>query len=294
MSELLFSRDAWTIFFAAQLCSALCSQLGVYLNMRRQAMLVDVLSHSALPGIVISYAVFAGYSALGVSLGAAICAFLSVLAIEKLSSSAGRIKRDASMAVIFTSMFAVGLLLIAYFAERTHIDIQCALFGELLFSPFWGDVSLGPLLVPKVLVRLGVVMLLVLVVIRVVHRRLIAASFWGEASALMGISPRTMTYVLAFLCSLTVMVSFELVGVVLVIAFFSIPPAFGRLWGRSWKSMMSLALVFSFVATTIGIYVGWMSGLNLGGTIASAQLVCFLIAFGLHKAREGIAYGRGS
>ncbi len=280
------NRDYLTIFFAAQLCAILCSQLGVYLNMRRQAMLIDVLSHSALPGIVVAYAVFAGYSAIGVSIGAAVCAFLSVLAIEKLSSSQGRIKRDSSMAVIFTSMFALGLLMIAFFAERTHIDVQCALFGDLLFSPFWGDLAIGPVLLPTVLVRLLTATVIVFVVLRAIHWRLIAASFWGDAAKLMGISPRAMTYTLAFLASLTVMVSFELVGVVLVIALFSIPPAFGRLWSSSWRTMMISSFVFAVLSTSLGLIVGWWSGLNLGGTIASSQLVLFLIAFSIHKLQS--------
>ncbi|HVJ64473.1 MAG TPA: metal ABC transporter permease [Bdellovibrionota bacterium] len=279
------NRDYWTIFFAAQLCALLCSVLGVYLNMRRQSMLVDVLSHSALPGVVLAYVIFAGYSAIGVSLGAALCAFVSVLAIEKLGSSRGRIKPDASMAVIFTSMFALGMLLIAYFAERTHIDVQCALFGELLFSPFWGDLSFGGLLIPTVLARLLVAGVVVFGVLRLVHGRLLAASFWGEGAALMGISPRGMTHVLAFLASLTVMVSFELVGVVLVIALFSIPPAFGRLWASSWRGMMIGAAVFAFVSTALGLAAGWWSGLNLGGTIASSQLLLFLASFVVHKLR---------
>jgi manganese/zinc/iron transport system permease protein len=277
------NRDYLTIFLAAQLCAVLCCQLGVYLNMRRQAMLVDVLSHSALPGVVVAYAIFAGYSAIGVSVGAAICAFLSVLAIEKLSSSQGRIKRDSSMAVIFTSMFALGLLMIAYFAERTHIDVQCALFGDLLFSPFWGDLRVGALAIPTVIVRLLVACVVVFATLRLVHWRLIAASFWGEAAMLMGISPRAMTYILAFLSSLTVMVSFELVGVVLVVALFSIPPAFGRLFASSWKTMMIISFFFAVVSTSIGLAAGWWSGLNLGGAIASAQLVLFLIAFVVHK-----------
>lgn len=288
------NRDHLTIFFSAQLCALLCSHLGVYLNMRRQAMLVDVLSHSALPGIVVAYAVFAGYSAIGVSVGAAICAFLSVIAIEQLSSAQGRIHRDSSMAVVFTSMFALGLVMIAYFAERTHIDIQCALFGDLLFSPFWGDVNVAGFLIPAVLLRLVVVVGVVGFLLRNFHGRLIAASFWGEAATLMGISPRQMTHVLAFLCSLTVMVSFELVGVVLVIAFFSIPPAFGRLWGSSWRSMMGLASVFAMVTTTLGLWVGWVSGLNLGGTIAVAQLALFLLAFAVYKLPRPKGVARGS
>lgn len=288
------NRDEWTIFFAAQLCAALCSQLGVYLNMRRQAMLVDVLSHSALPGIVASYAIFAGYSSLGVGIGAAICAFLSVLAIEKLSSAQGRVKRDSAMAVIFTSMFAIGLLMIAYFANRTHIDIQCALFGDLLFSPFWGETRIAGMNIPVVLTRLLTTSFIVYVFLRSVHWKLIAASFWGEAAELMGISPKRMTYILAFLCSLTVMVSFELVGVVLVVAFFSIPPAFGRLWGRSWKSMMELSLVFSFVTTTLGLFLGWWSGLNLGGAIASTQMALFLLAFAVYRWGERTKHGSRS
>jgi manganese/zinc/iron transport system permease protein len=280
------NRDYLVIFFAAQMCAAICTLLGVYLNMRRQAMLIDVLSHSSLPGVVLAYAIFAGYSAVGVSIGAAVCAFLSVLAIEKLSSSQGRIKRDSSMAVIFTSMFAIGLLMIAYFAERTHIDVQCALFGDLLFSPFWGDIYFGEFGLPKVLIRLVIAAVIVLGVLRVVHSRLLAASFWGDGAVLMGVSPRVMTYVLAFLASLTVMVSFELVGVVLVIALFSIPPAFGRLWASSWRSMMKLALVFSVFSTSIGLFLGWLYALNLGGTIASAQLLLFILAFVVHKCRH--------
>lgn len=275
----LISRDQITIFFAAQICALLCSVLGVYLNMRRQAMLVDVLSHSSLPGIVISYALFTGYSALGVSLGAAICSFLSILAIDKLSSSSGKVKPDASMAVIFTSMFALGLLLIAFFADRTHIDIQCALFGELLFSPFWGDFNFGGILLPAVLLRIMTVGLVVLLVLKIIHRKLVAASFWGEASELMGLSPKKLSFALAFLCSLTVMASFELVGAVLVIAFFSIPPAFGRLWGHSWQSMMKLSAIFALVSTSFGLWVGWTSNLNLGGAIATLQLLLFLISF---------------
>jgi len=279
-------NDYFTIFLAAQLSAITCCLIGIYLNARRQSMMVDVLSHSSLPGIVLAYWIFEGYSSIGILVGAAACSFFTVVAVEKISSSESRVRRDSAMALLFTSMFALGLMMIGFFAQRAHIDIQCALFGDLLFAPFWGEVSLGSYSMPSAVFRVFIVFVLSAVVLKKVHRPLIAASFWGESAKLFGVSSKKMTYILAFLASAAVMVSFELVGVVLVVALFSIPPAFGKLWTSSWQAMTNLSLIYTFLCTSVGLLVGWHWGVNLGGSIAMVLFLSFLISFALYKIKD--------
>ena len=140
-----YALDTW-IVVTGGLAAMSCALPGAWLFLRRQSLLGDALSHSVLPGIVLAYLTMHSIEQRGwispdsparqfiLFLGAAISGVLSAVATE-LIQRWGRLDRGAAMGVVFTTMFALGLLMIRMFADHAHIDADCVLYGSIEASP---------------------------------------------------------------------------------------------------------------------------------------------------------------
>ncbi|HTD64932.1 MAG TPA: metal ABC transporter permease, partial [Candidatus Limnocylindria bacterium] len=135
-----------------------CGLVGNYLILRRMALVGDAISHSVLPGIAIAFLLANSRSSIVMFLGALAAGIVTTIMIEIIHRKS-RVKQDAAIGITFSSLFAIGVILISVFASKVDLDQDCVLYGEISNIRFdLPYVTLGSLtLGPPTLVRMGVV-----------------------------------------------------------------------------------------------------------------------------------------
>jgi manganese/zinc/iron transport system permease protein len=255
------SLDTWIVVTAA-LAAVGCALPGCYLLLRRQSLLGDALSHSVLPGIVLAVlAVDAAGHAGWVStetlltwrmpvmfLGAAATALLSATLSEWLAQ-AGRLESSAALGVVYTAMFALGLLLIRLAADSAHIDPSCVLYGNL--ETIVTD-TLGRTGIPRAVLVNGAVVLLNLVGLSIAFKELQLTSFDPNFATSLGIPAGIVRQALLAATGATVVTAFESVGSILVIAMLVIPAACGVLLSQRLAGVLGIAGVVAVLSAVLG------------------------------------------
>jgi manganese/zinc/iron transport system permease protein len=139
-------NDFW-IILTGSLVAINCGMLGVFLILRKMAMIGDAISHAVLPGIVVAYLLAQSRNAIFTLLGAALFGLLTTFLIELFYKRA-RLQSDASIGITFTWLFAIGVILVTAFTGNIDLDQECVLYGDIAYVPFdlWyvGDQSIGP------------------------------------------------------------------------------------------------------------------------------------------------------
>lgn len=286
------------------ICAAMaCALPGNFLLLRKQALIGDAISHVVLPGIVVAFLVTGKVSTWPMMLGAAGAAILSVLLIE-LIRRVGRIESGAAMGVIFTSMFAAGVLLLEQSdTSQVHLDVEHALFGNLE-SLIWLDAegwsSLFDLAalsgLPVELLRMATVLLLVFAFILVFWRPLAVISFDEPYARSRGIAATLLGFALVILTAIAAVAAFDAVGSIIVIAMIICPPAAARLLVNSLRQQVIYSQILAILATVTGyilagyvpIWLGFSNTLSAAGMIAtmSGILLGFAAIFGPHRRRN--------
>ncbi|MFO0900584.1 MAG: metal ABC transporter permease [Pirellulales bacterium] len=256
----------WTmaIGVAANLSSAL---VGCFLVLRRTSLLGDAISHAVLPGIVAGFlltGVLGGWPAL---LGALVFGVLTSLLTQTLHEL-GRVPEDASMGVVFTSLFALGVVLITRFAAHVDLDPGCVLYGLLEFAPL-DTVRLAGADVPRALLTLGPVLLLTVGFVAVLWKELKIASFDPGLATAMGFSARLIHYLLMCLVALVVVASFEAVGSILVVAMLIVPGATAHLL----TDRLGWLLVWAAVVAVVSAIGGYLAAVALNTSAAGMMAV---------------------
>ncbi len=127
--------DTW-IVVTGILCALPCALLGVFLLLRQQSMMGDAISHAVLPGLVIAFMVTESRASIPMFVGAAVVGLLTAVFTQWIASF-GQVDRSAAMGIVFTSLFAIGLILIVQVADQQHVDLDpgCVLYGAIEFTP---------------------------------------------------------------------------------------------------------------------------------------------------------------
>ncbi len=259
--------SAFYIILAGSLVAASSSILGCYLIMRRMAMVGDAISHAVLPGIVIAYLLSGSIGMFPVLIGASALGVITTLLIEFIHKEA-RLQQDASIGISFTFFFAIGVILINVFARQVHIDQDCVLLGELAYVPLetWniGGLNLGPTQVWM----LSVVFVVVSLFVIIGYKGLLITTFDADFAKALGIKIGLWNYALMTLVSLNTVVSFEAVGVVLVIAFLVIPPATAYLLTHNFKKMLLLSVGIGILSAIGGYYLALFTDTSIAACMA--------------------------
>lgn len=274
--------DAFWIILTGSLVAVSCSLLGCFLVLRKMSMVGDAISHAVLPGIVIAFLIAGSMQSVWMLLGAGILGVITTFLIEFFHQK-GKLQTDASIGVTFTWLFALGVILVSYYAGNAHIDQDCILHGEIAYVPL--DLiysSSGNPMVPRAVVTLSVVFLAILIFISLFYKELFITTFDPDFANAIGISTSRWHYALMGLVSLTTVASFESVGAILVVALLITPAASAYLVTKRLKPMLMLSAVLG-IASALGGY--WLS-YALDGSIAGAMVtvsggifaVCYLIA----------------
>src|SRR5687768_1223452 len=136
-----FNGTIWIALMGVFVATA-CGLVGNYLILRRMALVGDAISHSVLPGIAIAFLLSHTRSSWAMFLGALVAGVLTTIIIEVIHKKT-RVKQDAAIGIAFSTLFALGVIIISLFADKVDLDQECVLYGEIAFVPFEPSVSLA-------------------------------------------------------------------------------------------------------------------------------------------------------
>ncbi|MAN50529.1 metal ABC transporter permease [Marinimicrobium sp.] len=261
---MMFSLVPMTV---AIIISMTCALLGNFLVLRRQSLISDAISHVALPGIVASFLLTGTIASTAMMLGAGVSALVTVAMIDAIRRF-GRVEISAAMGVTFTSLFALGVLLLEVSqASGVHIDVQHALYGNLESLIWFEGVGLSSLVdpaalatLPPQLARVGGVALVVLVFVVVFRRHLILGSFDSEFAASIRARPALVDLLLVTMVAVAAIAAFEAVGSIIVIAMFICPAAAARLMTNHLGKQLAWSQLFALISAVVGY---WLAGYGL-------------------------------
>jgi manganese/zinc/iron transport system permease protein len=284
------------------LVATTCGLIGNYLILRRMALVGDAISHSVLPGLAIAYILVniagAGADASGLEshgsknafamfAGALVAAMVTTIMIELIHKKT-RVKQDAAIGITFSSLFALGVVIISLFAGKAHIDTDCVLHGELTFVPIDVFVSIGGReLAPMPVVRMAIVAGLTLLLIILFYKELLVSSFDSGLAASLGINSTVMHYGLMCWLSVVVVSSFEAVGAILVIAMLIIPGATASLLTRRLPWMMGLTVVHAALSSVLGLHLAIWLECSVSGAMCVAGAGLFVMVW-VFSPSEGL------
>jgi manganese/zinc/iron transport system permease protein len=246
---------------AALLATMACALLGNFLVLRRQSLMGDAISHSVLPGIVLGFLVAGSRATWPIFAGAAVTAVLTAVLIE-LVRRFGRIEYGTAMGVVFSIMFAGGVVLMEQAAARNiDLDAECVLYGQLETILWLAPTSFASLLdlsvwtqMPRQVITLAVALGVSALAVVVFWKELKITSFDPELATTLGISANVVNLGLMFLVGVVSVAAFEAVGSILVIAMFICPAAAARMLTDRLPTQVWLSLVFAAIAA-VGGYV---------------------------------------
>lgn len=273
---MLFLNDLLNVA-TALLIAWTCSLLGVFLVLRKMVMVGDAISHSVLPGIVIAFLVGTYSSSSLILIGAALFGVFTTVIIDFMYRKL-KLQEDASIGITFTWLFALGVILIALFADgNTHIDKDCVLFGELGLT-FLDKVIVGNrLLGTRSILSLLPLFLLVLLFVIKGFKGFQIHAFQSEYAKSKGISSNFWHYSLMTLVSLVTVLSFESVGAILVVGFLVVPPATAYLMTGDLKKMHVYAVVVSTFDVVVGYGIALKFNFSISPTIISTAGIVLIL-----------------
>lgn len=256
-----------------------CGLVGNYLMLRRMALVGDAISHSVLPGIVIAFLVSGTRGSGAMFIGALFAGILTTVIIETIHRNS-RIKQDAAIGIAFTTLFAIGVILISLFAGQVDLDQECVLYGEIGSVPLEESaVLLGKTLGPASLVRMGVVLCATILLIVLFYKELLVSSFDAGLASSLGINATAVHYMLMCWLSIVVVSAFESVGAILVIAMLILPGATATLLAHRLPVMMLLTLIHCALSSLLGVHLAYWLNCSMAAAMVVAATILFVLAW---------------
>jgi manganese transport system permease protein len=245
--------------FTSVMVGVICGIVGCFIILRGMSLMGDAISHAVLPGVAISYM-------LGISFffGAVITGVLTAIGIGYVSQNS-RIKHDMAIGIMFTSMFAVGIVIITLM--KSSADLYHILFGNVLavrMSDMWITVGIGVLVI-------GLVTLF--------YKELLVSTFDPTMAQSYGLPNKWIHYALMVVLTMVTVASLQTVGIVLVVAMLITPAATAYLLTNRLSVMIYLAAFFGIIASVLGLYFSFIYNLASGATIVLVSAFMFAMAF---------------
>jgi len=259
----------------AAVVAVACALPGVFLVLRRMALMSDAISHTVLLGIVLSFFAVQTLHSPWLILGAAAMGVVTVALVELLSSTR-LVKQDAAIGLVFPALFSIAVILISRFARGVHLDVDAVLLGELAFAVFDRTTIFG-LDLPIALVVMSGILLLNLVFIGLFYKELKLATFDAGLAAALGFSPVLLHYALMSLVSITAVGAFDAVGSVLVVALMVTPAAAAYLLTNQLRWMLVLSALIAVISAIGGYWLARWLNANIAGSMATVTGGVFVL-----------------
>ncbi|MEX2558580.1 MAG: metal ABC transporter permease [Pirellulales bacterium] len=268
------SMAFWTILVGA-VSNAACALIGCYLVLRRLSLLGDAISHAILPGIVLAFLLTGQISSLPMLLGAMAVGMLTTFLTHSLHDF-GQVPEDASMGAVFTSLFALGVILVTNFVSSVHLDADCVLYGDIVNASL-DTVALGAWEVPRVLGILTISLAGAAAFVTLFWKELKIVSFDPQLATSMGLTAGLVHYLLMGVVAGVTVASFEAVGSILVVAMLIVPAATAHLLTDRLVWMIGWAVLVGVIASVLG----YLSAAWLNTSVAGMMAVAAGAQFGL-------------
>jgi manganese/iron transport system permease protein len=259
---------------ASVLVGIVCAVMGTFVVLKGLAFIGDAVSHATFPGLVIAYIL-----GLPLYIGGAIAAVTTALAIG-LVSRRGRLRFDTSVGVLFAGTFAFGVLLFSTIKNYVA-DLLGYLLGNVL------GISTGDL------IQLAILGAVVLVIALAIRKELLFATFDPLGAAASGLPVAALEYLLLALLGVTIVVSIQAVGIIMVVAMLVTPSATAQLLVARFGQMMLLATIIAAVSAVAGLYLSFYLNLASGASIVLLETLFFVLAFVLGPRTGLLSRNRG-
>jgi manganese/iron transport system permease protein len=262
MIDVLLAPLGYEFFVRALIAAALvglvCAVVGSYMVLRGLSFMGDAISHAAFPGVVAAYLVHGPFY-----VGAAIAAVATALAIGWIGRHA-RLRSDTIIGVLFAGMFGLGVLMFS--AIPTYVgDLFGFLFGDIL-----GISAMD-------LVGLAVLGGVVLLIVAALWKELLYATFDPLGAGASGLNVVRLDYLFLALIAMTIVVSLQAVGIILVVAMLTTPAATAQLLAVRFGRLMATAAAIGILTAIGGLYLSYFLDVASGATIVVTQTALFLV-----------------
>ena len=218
-------------------------------------MMGDAISHAVLPGLAIAFLVTGTRASFTMFVGAVVVGVLTAVFTQWISRF-GKVDQGASMGIVFTSLFALGLLLIVRAADHVDLDPGCVLYGAIETTSLdvvWRTNFLGLTIeLPRGVVVLVPVCLVNVLFVVLLFKELRISSFDPELASIMGINAGLMHYLLMTLVAITTVAAFEVVGSIIVIAMLIVPAAVAHLLTDRLRWMVVISVGVAILCALFG------------------------------------------
>jgi len=283
-----FQNNLW-IFLMGFLVATACGLVGNYLILRRMSLIGDAISHSILPGIAIAFLVSGSRGTVPMFAGALLAGVATTVIIEVIHKKS-RIKQDSAIGIAFTTLFAIGVILISLYASKIDLDQECVLYGEIGFVglhppvQLWG-MNLGPLPV----FRMAVVTVITAAAIMLFYKELLVSSFDPGLAFTLGINATVVHYCLMGWLSTVVVNAFESVGAVLVIAMLILPGAIASMLTLQLPRILMLTVVIAAMSSFFGIHLATWLNCSTAAAMVVVASGLFILAW-LFSPTSGLVF----
>lgn len=244
-----YEIDSW-IVVTGVLCAAACALPGAILVLRRMSMMGDAISHAVLPGIAVAFLITQSRAPLSMFVGAAIIAVITALLVQWIREL-GKTDGGTAMGIVFTTLFAIGIILMRQTADKVHLDADCVLYG-VIEDAAGAMLTIAGVTLPRPVWVNGGMFLLNLFLIVLLYKEFKISAFDPALASTLGINARLMHYLLMIMTAATAVAAFESVGTILVIAMLIVPAATAYLLTERFGVMLLLSVAIGMVAAALG------------------------------------------
>lgn len=258
--------------WVSALIGGVCGLLSGFITLKGWSLMGDALSHAVVPGVAVAYLLGFPFA-----LGAFIAGLLAAAAMAFVKAGS-RIRGDASIGIVFTSFFALGLLLISL--NQSRVNLKSIIFGNIL------GMSDGDIL------QLGIISLVTVAAVALKWRDLMLFCFDPAQARTLGISTRWLNALLFSLLAATAVAALQTVGALLVVAMLITPGATAYLLTDRFGVMLWLSVGLGTVTGLVGAYVSYFVNGETGGCIVTLQTLVFGAAFLFAPKHGMLAAGR--
>lgn len=271
--------------------AAACAIVGVFLVLRRSALLSDAISHAILPGIVVAYFFTGSLSSPLMLVAAAATGVLTVALIEAVGRTR-LVRQDAAIGLVFPALFSIGVVLIARYASDVHLDTDAVLLGDPAFA--WierfdvGGRDLGAL----ALWRMGAVLAVVVAFVVAFYKELKLTTFDAALAAALGFAPAALNYAFVGIVSIVAVGAFDVVGSILVVALMVAPPSAALLLSDRLPRVIGLSVLIGVASAVGGYAIARTFDVSIAGAMAVAAGLWFGLAVAFAPGRGLVAQAR--
>ena len=237
--------------------SLLCSAVGLFLVLRKFSLFGDALAHSAFGGV--AFGLFIGIYPLWIACAVAI---LSALGLSKIRQKFD-ISGDAIVAILLSTGLGAGIIFVGLVEDFEFHDIEEFLFGSAIVDT-------------QNVVTILVMSVAILAILFFTYKKLLYSTFSEEQAKASGIPVDKISYLLITIAGVTVIISMQLVGVLLISALFVLPNVSAMLYARSFKQTMILSMSFAVFATVSGIIISYQFDISQAGSIVVVAAAIFI------------------